>query len=213
LDAGTGTLANLQHHIGLDDVGAVAVSHRHFDHFLDLYPFFLARWLRRDPTPLPKLPLFAPPGMFEHALQLEDGLGEIFDVRAVEPGDDFQAGPLRVQTAPMRHPVRTLGMRIEANGAVLAYSADTGPTDELVRIAKGSNVLLCEATFLDPGEGSPDVHLSAGEAGEHAARAGAGRLVLTHIWPTNDRSAVEEQARSTFGGPVLLAREGLKIEL
>src|SRR5436309_12186295 len=73
LDAGTGTMANLQRFIALDDVDAVAISHRHFDHFLDLYPFFLTRKFRRA-TRAPVLPLFAPPGMFEHALQLEEEL-------------------------------------------------------------------------------------------------------------------------------------------
>src|SRR5207249_3884612 len=66
LDLGTGTMANLQEHVELVDVDAVAVSHRHFDHFLDMYPFYLARWYGTD---LPPIELFAPPGMFEHALQ------------------------------------------------------------------------------------------------------------------------------------------------
>jgi len=213
LDAGTGTMANLQRSIGLDDVDAVAVSHRHFDHFLDLYPFFLARWYRRDGGRPPKLPLYTPPETFEHVRQLEEDLAETFESHVVEPGDGFQAGPFRIDTAPMRHPVPTLGMRIQANGSVLAYSADTGPTDELVRLASGAGVLLCEATFLDPGEGSPDYHLAAAEAGEHAARAGAGRLILTHVWPTHDRDAVLEKARAAYPGPALLATEGLRVTL
>jgi ribonuclease BN (tRNA processing enzyme) len=213
VDAGTGTMANLQRHIGPRDVGAIAISHRHFDHFLDLYPYYLSRWLRWDEPAKPKLPLFAPPGLFEHALKLEDALAVAFDPRAVEAGGDFEIGPFRVRTAPMRHPVPTLGMRIEANGSSLAYSADTGPTDDLVRLAKDADVLLCEATFLDPGEGSPDFHLASSEAGEHAARAGAGRLILTHIWPTNDRAAALERATKAFDGPVTLAEDGLKVSL
>ena len=212
LDAGTGTMANLQRHIGLHEVDAIVISHQHFDHFLDLYPYFLSRWLRKG-SAVSKLPLFASPGMFEHALQLEDGLAGAFDVRVVGPGEDFEAGPLRVRTAPMRHPVPTLGMRIEANGASLTYSADTGPTEELVRLAKGANLLLCEATFAVPGDGSPDIHMASEEAGQHAARAGAERLVLTHIWPANDRRAAEERAGSVFGGPVVLAENDLRVQL
>jgi ribonuclease BN (tRNA processing enzyme) len=151
--------------------------------------------------------------MFEHALQLEGDLSGTFDVHVIQPGDEFRAGPLSVSTAAMRHPVPTLGMRIEANGSALAYSADTGPTDELVRLAKGANLLLCEATFLDPGDGSPDIHLAAKEAGDHATRAGAGQLILTHIWPTNDRDAALEKARSAFDGQVRLATDGLQVTL
>ena len=84
---------------------------------------------------------------------------------------------------------------------------------ELVRLAQGADVLLCEATFAVLGEGSPDYHLAAGEAGEHAARAGAGRLILTHIWPTHDRSAARDRAGAAFDGPVMVAEDGLKVKL
>ena len=88
LDAGTGTLANLQEHVELLDVDAVVVSHRHFDHFLDLYPYFLALWFDQRRTH--SIPLFAPPGMFEHAVQLEENLSEVFESRVVGPGDRRQ---------------------------------------------------------------------------------------------------------------------------
>src|SRR5437773_12378773 len=100
VDAGTGTLANLQEHAKLADVGAVVISHRHFDHFVDLYPYFLARCYPTSGR-LPVQPLFAPPGMFEHALQLEPQLTDAFDARVVEPGEDFEVGPFRVRTAPV----------------------------------------------------------------------------------------------------------------
>jgi ribonuclease BN (tRNA processing enzyme) len=38
LDAGTGTFARLQEHIGIDDVAAIVVSHGHTDHFIDVIP-------------------------------------------------------------------------------------------------------------------------------------------------------------------------------
>ena len=207
IDAGTGTMANLQRHVGLGDVDAVAVSHRHFDHFLDLYPYYLA--MRLDPARTRKIPLFAPPGMFEHALQLEEDLGEVFEPHVIEPGATFEAGPFRLRTEAMRHPVPTLGMRIEAAGRVLAYTADTGPCDEAVRLARGADLLLSEATWLDPHGGIGPIHLTAAEAGSLAARAEAARLVLTHIWPATDRAQVGERAASAFGGPVDVAEEGM----
>jgi ribonuclease BN (tRNA processing enzyme) len=208
IDAGTGTMANLQRHAELGGVDAVAVSHRHFDHFLDLYPYFLA--LRLDPERgSRKVPLFAPPGMFQHALQLEGDLGEVFDPQVIEPGATFEAGPFLLHTAPMRHPVPTLGMRIEAGGEVLAYTADTGPCDEAVELARGAHVLLSEATWLDPHDGIGPIHLTAAEAGRLAASADAARLVLTHIWPATDRARVAERAAAAFGGPVLVAEEGM----
>ena len=50
--------------------------------------------------------------------------------------------------AHMNHPVETFGFRVAARGRALAYSADTGPTDALVGLARGADLLLCEASFL-----------------------------------------------------------------
>jgi ribonuclease BN (tRNA processing enzyme) len=213
IDAGTGTLANLQDHIPFEDVGAIVVSHRHFDHFLDLYPLFLARWYRKDGPKLSGLPLFAPPGMFEHALQLEPELPLTYDLNVVQPGESFHAGPFNILTAPMRHLVPTLGMRIEADGQALAYTADTGPTEELTALARGADVLLSEATWLDMPLTAGPFHMTPAEAGEHARRAEAARLVLTHLWPTYDRAAMAERAMDAFGEAVELAREGTVVEL
>lgn len=212
VDAGTGTLANLQRHVDLLGVSAVVVSHRHFDHFLDLYPYHLAvRW---DQGRAGRIPLIGPPGLAEHVARLEDALEEVFEPRVVDPGASFEAGPFRVRTAPMHHPVPTLGMRIQGDGdAVLAYSADTGGTDELVALAKGADLLLSEATWIERPDGWEPIHLEAGEAGEHAARAAVGRLLLTHVWPQLDRSASVERAAAAFGGPVEAAVEGMRIEV
>jgi ribonuclease BN (tRNA processing enzyme) len=206
VDLGTGTMANLQHHVDMHDVHAVAISHRHFDHFLDIYPFYLARWYATDHDPIP---LFAPPGVFDHARSLENDLPRGFVATTVEPGDSFEAGPFRVRTAPMRHPVPTMGMRFEVDGQALAYSADTGPAAELVALADGVGVLLSEATWIDrPPWGHP-IHMTATEAGACAREAGVRRLVITHVWPRNDLATVEARASEAFEGEVSIAVEGM----
>ena len=75
-------------------------------------------------------------------------MADAFDFTTLAPGT-IEIGPLRVTTGHMNHPVETFGFRIEHAGEALAYSADTGPTDELVRLAAGADVLLCEASFVD----------------------------------------------------------------
>ena len=217
LDMGSGTMANLQRYVDLLDVDAVVISHAHPDHIVDIYPFFYARYFHPE-RPL-GLPLFAPPGAFERASALisESGMEHMslaFDVREVEPGQSFEIGPFRVGTAPMRHPIPTMGMRFEAeDGTIFAYSADTGPSHELVRLARGADLLLSEATWPEALEELPPLHLSPAQAGEHGARAGVGRMILTHIWPTNPRDKAMERAGEAFGGPVAIAEEGMKEEV
>ena len=68
VDAGTGTLANLQQHVAIEGRGRLALSHAHLDHFLDIYPFFYARWFGSPGQP--RTPVFAPPGLLGRALDL-----------------------------------------------------------------------------------------------------------------------------------------------
>jgi ribonuclease BN (tRNA processing enzyme) len=213
LDAGTGTMAELQEHIELLDLDAVVISHKHFDHFLDIYPYFLSVWY--DERRTRKVPLYAPRRMFEHARKIEPHLDDVFESCPVRLGSAFEIGPFRVSTARMSHPVPTMGMRFETNGSALTYTADTGPSEEMVRLARGSDLLLSEATWLERPSTAPiELHMTAAEAGDHAHRAEAGTLMLTHIWPAADRGAAAEEADRTFGGePVQLAEPGRTVDL
>ena len=74
-------------------------------------------------------------------------------------------------------------------------------------------MFLSEAAFLDGPDLPPDLHLTARQAGGYAARAGAGRLVLTHLQPWNDRDAAREEAAASFDGPVDVAVTGQVIDL
>jgi ribonuclease BN (tRNA processing enzyme) len=216
MDAGTGTFANLQLEVAYDEVDAVLVTHEHVDHCIDLYPVYIARFFH--PEPLPPLPLYAPKGVFERLTALEDAQGAaemrgIFDVREIESGQEFEVGPFRVRTRLLPHWVPNLGLRLEADGASLVYTGDTGPTEELPELARDADLLVSEASWLDVREGRDPYHLTAGQAGEHAARAGAARLLLSHFWPGSDRGTSGEQASAAFDGEVLLASEGSRFEV
>lgn len=218
IDMGTGTMANLQRHVGLYEVDAVVVSHVHADHLVDLFTYFYSRNYG-PPEPPPSIPLVVPQGAIAHIMAMLSGSGaedlvRRFDVDEMVPGDERDLGPFRLRTAGMAHPVPTLGMRFEANGSAFAYSADTGECDPYVTLARGADLALTEATWLDDGaEYPPDIHLTAREAGEHAARAQAGRLVLCHINPMRDADRSRQDAAEAFGGPVEVARVGAAWEI
>jgi ribonuclease BN (tRNA processing enzyme) len=111
----------------------------------------------------------------------------------------------------MNHPVETFGFRVEYDGWRLAYSADTGESDALVRLAADADLLLCEASFLDGQDTRPGLHLTARQAAAHAARAGVAKLVLTHLVPWNDRGRTLAEAAAEYRGPLSLAVSGLVI--
>ena len=129
-------------------------------------------------------------------------------MRELEPGS-FGIGPFRLTTERMNHPVETFGFRVEHDGWRLAYSADTGESDALVRLAADADLLLCEASFIDGQDSRPGLHLTARQAAAHAARAGVGKLVLTHLVPWNDRTRTLTEAAAEFRGTLSLAATGL----
>jgi ribonuclease BN (tRNA processing enzyme) len=216
LDFGTGALANVQEHVGITEIGAMVISHEHPDHCLDLYPLWLALFFH--PDRVPAIPLVAPAGVFDRVARLHRGedavrdMRQRFDVREVEPGEAVVLGPFSIRTRPMRHLVPTIGVRVQADGSSLAYTGDTGPTEEVEELGRDADVLLAENSWLD-GQGTGPFHLTAREAGQHAGRAGARRLVLSHFWPTNPREPSREQAADGFEGEVVLAEEGMTLEV
>ena len=137
-------------------------------------------------------------------------MSAVFDFMPLSPGTR-EIGPFRVATDHMNHPVETFGLRVEHGGRAIAYSADTGLSEPLVRLAKDADVLICEASFPDVENLPPDLHLTAAQAAEHAARADVGQLILTHLVPWTDRDHAREQAAAVFAGPLSLASSGTRV--
>jgi ribonuclease BN (tRNA processing enzyme) len=213
LDLGNGALGALQQYTALTDVDAVCISHLHADHCIDMLSYSVFQNYHPG-GPRARIPVYGPAGTadrLEQALGSASGsIAQAFDVRTLTPGT-LEIGPLTITTGRMRHPVETFGFRVEHGGRVLAYSADTGPCDELVTLARGADVLLAEASFTDGPDLPPDLHLTAREAGEHAAAANVSELVLTHLVAWNDSSTSLEQAAAAYGGPVRLATTGQRL--
>jgi len=168
--------------------------------------------------PFGRLPIYAPadaPRRLAAAYGMPDepGLDTTFSFHALSPGT-LRIGPFDVTVAPMNHPVETYGFRVSYGGASVAYSGDTGECTELVNLAKDADVLLCEASFLDEPGLPAGLHLNGRQAAEHAARAGVGTLVLTHLVPWYDRRRILEDAgRGGFTGRIQLARSGAVYDL
>ena len=216
VDMGAGSLGTLQRHIGLLDVDAVYVSHLHADHCIDLVAYSYARRYHPGGMP-PQLPVYGPEGTcgricgsFE--TPPHDGLLDVFDFREVPVGTTT-IGPFTITSALTNHPIECHALRIEAGGRALVYSGDTGACDGLVELARDSDLFLCEASWEDAPDNPPGIHLSGLQAGDHATRAGAKRLLLTHVVAWADGDAILAEARQTYDGKLDLAAAGTTYEV
>ncbi len=218
LDCGSGVVGKLREVRDYADVGAVVVSHLHADHVLDLVVFASA--LTYGPRRLRAPDLHAPAGAAERLALVcrgggmpADHIERAFALREYAPDDVLAVGPLRVSFQPVPHVGPTFAVAVQAGPARLVFGADHGPSGGLVEFARGAGLLLLEATLDRPEADGQRVHLTPREAGEHAARAGARHLVLTHRSDELDDGAALAAASEAFGGPVELARPGAVYEL
>jgi ribonuclease BN (tRNA processing enzyme) len=213
LDMGNGVLGPLQQYIAPHEVDAVILSHLHADHCLDMTSYIVALRYgpdRRD-SAAPRVPVLGPAGTKDRIEAAYDpmarklGLHELFDFRAA---GNAELGPFGVTFAPVNHPVPANAIRLTVGGRTLVYSGDTGESDALVTLAADADVLLAEATFGPDDPYVPDLHLTGAQAGEHAARAGVGRLIVTHVPPWGSREVAASEAAKTFSGKVEAAEPG-----
>ncbi|MBN2027581.1 MAG: MBL fold metallo-hydrolase [Actinobacteria bacterium] len=217
LKLGNGCLSNLLEEIDFTGIDAVVVTHMHIDHFGDLYPLFYA--LRFDPDEPWGMRLIMPGGGLELMGRIlgEDSRAYLPLVFASEPiaaGRVYRVAEMELSFYPTDHPVEGYSVRLAGEGWTMAYSSDSSPCPGLEEAASGVDLFVCEATLpADYVEEASHGHLTSLQAGETAARAGARRLLLTHIWPAFDKQDILEEVREVFGGEVALAREGMVIQL
>jgi ribonuclease BN (tRNA processing enzyme) len=202
LDLGPGTLANLQQHIGLDEIDAVVLSHSHPDHWIDLTGLETAWTYALERT---GLPVYGTHQTLEKASCVIGDLAPTLDWTDLDDARSIKVGGLELSFSPTEHYVPTLAVRVAGDGTSLAYSADTGPGWAFSEFGRSIDLALCEATNLEQDEGDGVLHLSARQAGAMARASGVGRLVLTHFLPGADLAAYRAEGEAAFGSALELA--------
>jgi ribonuclease BN (tRNA processing enzyme) len=232
VDCGNGVFSKLRERIDYVDVDAVAISHLHADHFLDLVPYAYALTYapRQQPVPVDRWPgtdcpacpiLHAPPGardLFRRVVGAwgnEDLIEKAFELREYDPAEEIEIGPIRISFQPVPHFTETFAMSISStNGSGrIVYGADCSPTDALADFAHDADLMLVEATLPRPERTGMRGHLTPEEAGDHAKGAAAKRLLLVHISDELDADRARDEAAEAFDGPVEVAREGATFDV
>jgi ribonuclease BN (tRNA processing enzyme) len=219
LDLGSGALGALQRHISPDDLDAVMISHLHPDHCVDLCGLYVTRKYNPAGPVEGRLPVYGPQGSGErialmyHGLQAP-GMAQEFDFRTLVDDLQVTVGPFAITVRRVNHPIETYGFRVEADGAVLAYSGDTDSTPALTPLFAGADLVLCDSAFVDGRDEFRGVHLSGSRAAKAAQEAGGvKRLMLTHLPAWNDPEVCRAQAAAVWPGEVELARPDATYEI
>ncbi len=232
IDMGNGVFSKLRQYLDYVDVDAVVLSHLHADHFLDLVPYSYALTYapRQQPVPVGGFPgtddparpkLYVPPGARETFRRVvgawgnDDLIENAFDLFEYEVTSQLEIGPFKVRFHEVPHFTETFAIDLtSSNGAGrFTFGADCSPTEELVEVARETDLLLIEATLPRPERDGKRGHLTPAEAGEHARRAGARRAVITHISDELDADWAAKEASEAFGAPVEVAHEGAVYEV
>lgn len=215
LDAGPGTLANLQKHVGFEDLDAVVLTHAHPDHWLEIPILYnVLRWYQQRS----RLPVVSNADVHRMAVQAMgpgDSLDDVFEWRVIEEDDVVDIGDQSWRFGTTQHYVPTFATRVDSNGTSFLFTSDTGPEWEPGDLAKQVDLLLCESTFLlrpeSPGKGTSTElieHLSASEAGSLAQAAQVRKLLLTHLAPGEQPEAHAAAAATKFDGAIEVVEVG-----
>ncbi|MEH3053176.1 MAG: MBL fold metallo-hydrolase [Patulibacter minatonensis] len=211
IDCGNGAFAQLRKRFDYATIDAIAITHTHGDHMLDLLPFAYAllyspRALRdglRKPT------LLLPPGATERIrtifglIDRPELLDDAYEVREYAPAEPVEVGSLVLEFAEVPHfvPTHAVSVRTQAGGRFV-FGADSRPCDEITEFARGADLLMLEATLLFPERGVRG-HMTPDEAAQVAVDAAVDRLVLTHMSDELDRDDQLAKAQAVHADTVL----------
>lgn len=213
IDCGNGAFSRLREVTDYASIDAIAITHTHGDHMLDLLPFAYALLYspRALEVGLRKPTLLLPPGARERIRQIfglidrAELLDDAYDVVEYEAAEPIEVGSLVLEFAEVPHfvPTHAVSVRTKAGGRFV-FGADHRPCGEILEFARGADLLMLEATLLVPETGVRG-HMTSSEAAAIAQEAGVDRLVLTHMSDELPREELLAQAQAIHPETVMAA--------
>lgn len=215
LDCGPGSVAAMGR-FGLpwQKVTHQIITHFHLDHLNDLPTLFFALKYGRAEKRSEPFTVVGPKGIeaMMHGfvgLYRMRLLDQEFPVRFEEvepPGDLRLCAEVRLRVVKAPHTPESVAVRLDAEGQSLGYTGDTTPSDDLVRLFGGVDLLISECSFMEDTHGAP--HLLADEAANLAAACRAKHLVATHSYFDPDAERLAERLARRYSGRITVPRDG-----
>lgn len=221
LDCGPGAVHHLARFgVGWDRLTHVIVSHFHTDHIGDLPALLFALKYglaqpRREP-----LTIAGPLGMKALWQRFAEAFGEYMrdpgfklTIRELTDGRELDvAGSIRLRAHATPHTDASLAYRVETAGATLAYTGDTGFSEELGAFLRQTDLLIAECSL--PDRLAMESHLTPSRVAALARIAEPRRLLLSHVFPQlegQDIAALVRQAG--WSGDVDIAHDGMQLHV
>ncbi|MFC1856813.1 MBL fold metallo-hydrolase [Thermodesulfobacteriota bacterium] len=222
LDSGPGTMRRLlEAGTEIFDISYIFYSHFHPDHTGELVPLLFATKYPDENQRRTPLIIMAGKGfsgfydglksVYGNWIELSPGILDIVELEN-QTGDTRSFEGFTVESIPVEHRPESLAYRVTGMaGKSVVYSGDTDTCDNIVSIAGGADLLICESALPDdlkvPG------HLTPSLAGRIASQANVRKLLLTHFYPECDHVDIEKECRKTYSGPLVLAEDLMRIEI
>ncbi len=205
-DSGSGTLQRAAR-AGLDwrAVNHIFYTHYHPDHTLDLVSFlFAANYAPPAPRTRP-LTVYGPEGLENFYGHLVSAWPSIaprrydLDLRVLSHGAELRIkGGWRVNCMAMDHGESGgLGYRVERSGRVLALSGDTQYCENLVRLARGANLLVCECSSDEANR--VEGHMTPAQLARAATESETKKVLITHVYPPLEPPELADQCGQLCG--------------
>jgi ribonuclease BN (tRNA processing enzyme) len=245
VDCGDGVARQLAlARLPMRNLRAVFITHHHSDHNAGYGPLFLLGWTggieqpvdTYGPPPLEKMTrLLLDAYEYDISLRMKDEgrppLAPLIRPHEVTRGGEvFADDRVRVTAALNDHPPieHSFAYRFDTADRSIVISGDTNYSENVVRLAKGADVLVHEVLhrpFWERPDApqTPEIrrhiiasHTDAEDLGRLATAAGVKTLVLTHFVPSEPTGAVPDEmwlaaARKHFKGEVILGRDLLEL--
>jgi ribonuclease BN (tRNA processing enzyme) len=257
IDAGDGVTRRIVQAGGdFRKVGKIFITHLHSDHTAGLATLMVSEWeyQRREPVDIygsgveelvrGAIGYLMPNANIRWSEGKQVPMADVFRGHEVQPGPVYQDANVKVSAAENTHfhfkpgdpgygHYRSYAYRFETPGRIVVFTGDTGPSDAVIALAKGADVLVTEvgdpddlvesfkrrglwesktaaeqAAFI---RHQHEEHLTPEDVGKMASAAGVKMVVMTHfsvtIDPHDDFQRFVTRVKQTYAGAVMVAKD------